>query len=72
MAEELYHGDESRLISFSQINKLYRSEFKNVSIPKVSTVKALIKTALFNNYNPRCYVVIRSNFGHAEVTPTVP
>ena len=36
MAEELCHSEESKLISFSQFNKLYRSEFKNVSIPKVS------------------------------------
>ncbi|XP_065906896.1 uncharacterized protein [Dysidea avara] len=34
LLDQLYHGDESKGICLSQFNKLYRQEFKNVSIPK--------------------------------------
>ena len=34
MVDELCQGDESRSVCFSQFNKLYRVEFKNVTIPK--------------------------------------
>lgn len=35
LVDELYHGDSSNTICFSQFNKIYRSCFTNVSIPKV-------------------------------------
>ena len=35
MVDELFKGDESKSVCFSQFNKLYRVEFKNVTIPKV-------------------------------------
>lgn len=37
MVEELYGGDSSKSMSFSQFNKLFRSHFPNVTIPKVCT-----------------------------------
>jgi len=35
MLDQLYQGDQSKGIWLSQFNKLYRLEFKNVTIPKV-------------------------------------
>ena len=35
LLDQLYHGDQSKGICLSQFNKLYRQEFKNVTIPKV-------------------------------------
>ena len=35
LVDKLYHGDNSKAICFSQFNKVFRNQFKNVSIPKV-------------------------------------
>ena len=35
MVDELFQGDESKSVCLSQFNKLFRAEFKNVTIPKV-------------------------------------
>lgn len=37
MVEELYLGDQSQAICFSQFNRLFRTSFPNVTIPKVSS-----------------------------------
>ncbi|XP_065895157.1 uncharacterized protein [Dysidea avara] len=39
LIEQLYHGDTSKAICLSQFNKLFREEFKNVSIPKRYTMR---------------------------------
>lgn len=35
LIEDLYSGDDEKAISFSQFNRLFRTEFSNVTIPKV-------------------------------------
>ena len=35
LLDQLHHGDLSKGICLSQFNKLYRQEFRNVTIPKV-------------------------------------
>ena len=36
MIEDLHKGDTEKAISFSQFNRLFRTEFSNVTIPKVN------------------------------------
>lgn len=38
MIDELCHGDTTKVICYAQFNRIYRKEFKNVSIPKVRTL----------------------------------
>ena len=35
LIQDLYSGDDEKAISFSQFNRLFRTEFSNVTIPKV-------------------------------------
>ena len=41
MIEELCKGDREKAVCFSQFNKLFRTEFPNVTIPKVSILHAI-------------------------------
>lgn len=73
MVEELYQGDESKSVCFSQFNKLYRAEFKNVTIPKVCNlcfiivvcyreklINVLPKLRLFSEANRQCNKIMGS------------
>ena len=42
MTEELYQGNEEKAICFSQFNKLFKTDFRRVTIPKVSVQMCVV------------------------------
>lgn len=69
LIEELYKGDSERAICFSQFNRLFRTEFSNVTIPKVLLyLQLLFKIMLLNTMYNACMILSALNyFSHCVI-----